>query len=153
MILVKNYAKGLLGFLKTLTTYFTHSTRLQSQGLKVIIHLIHSAHLHKETFDISTLHTCIYILVLSNDSSQLITSKIFFVYMCVCLYVRTYVYIYIYMGCNGSQNSGFNTTQWCHGLVCFRWGGGGGGGNWICRNVGNISVLNHEGEPILIIGL
>ncbi len=29
----------------------------------------------------------------------------------------------------------------------------GGRGNWLRRNVGNISVLNHEGEPILIIGL
>ncbi len=25
---------------------------------------------------------------------------------------------------------------------------GWGGGNWLCRNVGNVSVLNHEGEPM-----
>ncbi len=25
---------------------------------------------------------------------------------------------------------------------------GWGGGNWLLRNVGNISVLNHEGEPM-----
>ncbi len=24
----------------------------------------------------------------------------------------------------------------------------GGGGDWLCRNVGNVSVLNHEGEPM-----
>ncbi len=36
-------------------------------------------------------------------------------------------------------------TQWCHGSVCFRYGGRG---NWLSRNVGNISVLNHEGEPM-----
>ncbi len=24
----------------------------------------------------------------------------------------------------------------------------GGGGNWLRRNVGNISVLNHEGKPM-----
>ncbi len=23
-----------------------------------------------------------------------------------------------------------------------------GGGDWLCRNVGNVSVLNHEGEPM-----
>ncbi len=28
--------------------------------------------------------------------------------------------------------------------------GGEGGGNWLCYNVGNISVLNHEGKPIHI---
>ncbi len=39
----------------------------------------------------------------------------------------------------------FDTTQWCHGLIRFRYGGQG---NWLRRNVGNISVLNHEGEPM-----
>ncbi len=37
----------------------------------------------------------------------------------------------------------FDTTQWCHSSVRFRYGGQG---NWLYRNVGNISVLNHEGE-------
>ncbi len=23
-----------------------------------------------------------------------------------------------------------------------------GGGDWLCHNVGNISVLNHEGKPV-----
>ncbi len=39
----------------------------------------------------------------------------------------------------------FDTTQWCHGSVCFRYRGQG---NWLHHNVGNISVLNHGGEPI-----
>ncbi len=34
----------------------------------------------------------------------------------------------------------FDTTQWCHGLVRFRYGGR--------PNVGYISVLNHESEPM-----
>ncbi len=36
-------------------------------------------------------------------------------------------------------------TQWCHGSLRFRYGWQG---NWVRRNVGNISVLNHEGEPM-----
>ncbi len=39
----------------------------------------------------------------------------------------------------------FDTTQWCQGSVRFRHGGWG---NWLRHNVGNISVLNHEGEPM-----
>ncbi len=35
--------------------------------------------------------------------------------------------------------------QWCHVSVRFRYGGRG---DWLHRNVGNISVLNHEGEPM-----
>ncbi len=29
-------------------------------------------------------------------------------------------------------------------------GGGGGGGIRLCHNTGHISVLNHEGEPMVI---
>ncbi len=75
--------------------------------------------------------------------------------MCVCVCIYIYIYIhthihiyihtYIYKRCNCSQNSRFGTSQRCPCLVRFRYGGQG---NWLRRNVGNISVLNHEGEPM-----
>ncbi len=36
----------------------------------------------------------------------------------------------------------FDTTQWCHGSVCFRYGAG----QLVTSQCWNISVLNHEGE-------
>ncbi len=50
------------------------------------------------------------------------------------------MYMYVY----GYKYSRFG-SQWCNGSVCYRYGGRG---NWLPCNVGNISVLNHEGEPM-----
>ncbi len=60
-----------------------------------------------------------------------------------CIFGFIYIYIYIYKGCNGSQNSRFGSKR--HSGVTVRYGGQG---NWLSRNVGNISVLNHEGKPM-----
>ncbi len=57
-----------------------------------------------------------------------------------------YIYIYIYMGCNSSQNSWFGSIQ--QSDVTVRYVFDTGGGAIGCRNVGNISVLNHKDEPM-----
>ncbi len=49
-------------------------------------------------------------------------------------------------GCNGSQNSRFGSIR--HSGVTVRYVFDTVGGNWLRRNVGNISVLNLEGEPM-----
>ncbi len=54
----------------------------------------------------------------------------------VCVFVCVYIHI-------RGVTVRFDTTQWCHGSVSFWYGERD---NWSCRNVGNISVLNHEGE-------
>ncbi len=51
-----------------------------------------------------------------------------FLYMCMCVCIRGV------------------TVHKIHCLVRFRYGGRG---NWLHRNVGNISVVNHEGKPSL----
>ncbi len=59
----------------------------------------------------------------------------------------------IYQGCNGSQYSQFGSVRYdtvVSRVSTFSIRGGGGGGNWLRLNVGNISVLNHEGEPMNI---
>ncbi len=50
------------------------------------------------------------------------------------------------LGCNGSQNSRFGSIR--HSGVTVRYVFDTGGGDWLCHNVGNISVLKHEGKPV-----
>ncbi len=61
------------------------------------------------------------------DSSQILHTQI------TILLQYNYIYIYIY-------SRGVMVHK-IHGSVRY-------GGNWLRRNVGNISVLNHEGEPM-----
>ncbi len=68
--------------------------------------------------------------------------------VCVCV---VYIYIYIYIFIRGVTDHKIHGSIRHSGVTV--WYVFDRGGNWICRNVGNISVLNHEGEPILIIGL
>ncbi len=55
-------------------------------------------------------------------------------------------YIYIRGVTVHKKTVRLDTTQWCYsqfGTFSIR-----GRGNWLCRNIENISVLNHEGEPM-----
>ncbi len=58
-----------------------------------------------------------------------------------------YIYIYIYIrGVTVHKIHGsvrYDTVVSRFGMFLI-----GGGGNWLCLNVGNISVLNHEGKPM-----
>ncbi len=58
---------------------------------------------------------------------------------------QIYIYIYIRGVMFTKFTVQFDTTQWCHVSVCFRYGVRG---NWLRCNAGNISVLNREGEPM-----
>ncbi len=72
-------------------------------------------------------------------------------YILILISIRKNIYIYIYIYINiyirGVRFTiftvRFDTIQWCHGSVRFRYGGEGS--NWLRHNV---SVLNHEGEPM-----
>ncbi len=64
------------------------------------------------------------------------------------MYTYIYIYIYIYIrGVTVHKIHGsvrYDTVVSRFGMFSIR----GGRGNWLSRNVGNISVLNHEGEPM-----